>query len=235
MQGLMLHCGSQHVTLDQLRQVPTPAPTASWRPVPHHQIAEHVLEEAEKHGCRIASQDYGLNPSCSKMFGVLRFHPEGHPEYTRALGFRNSHDKSLALGLAAGLNVFACDNLCFSGEIVIYRRHTVRIEIASLIGDAFSSLSVQYERLEQNVVRMKTMAVTTDEARLLIVRAAEMNAIPGSDILPVLNGFRHPPHPEFADPTRWNLYNSFTDQAKTYSPARADQCYRKLADIFGLN
>ena len=235
MQGLMLHCGSQHVTLDQLRQVPTPAPTASWQPVPHHQIAEHVLEEAEKHGCKVAFQDYGLNPSCSKMFGVLRFHPEGHPEYTRALGFRNSHDKSLALGLTAGLSVFVCDNLCFGGETVLYRRHTLRLEITSLIGNAFDSLQGQYACLEQGVVRLKARAVTLDEARVLVVQAAEMNAIPGSDILPVLHGFRHPSHPEFVDATRWNLYNAFTDQAKTYRPARADQCYRKLADIFGLN
>jgi hypothetical protein len=79
------------------------------------------------------------------------------------------------------------------------------------------------------------MPVNEDDARLLVVRAAEMQAIPGSDILPVLDGFRNPPHAEFAERNRWSLYNSFTETAKAYSPARADQCYRILARLFDLN
>ena len=235
MQGLMLHCGSGHVTRDELRLVPTPPPTATWHPVPHYRIAELVTQEATHRGYQIAGEDYGLNPAGTKLFGVLRFNQNGRPDFTRALGFRNSHDKSLALGLTAGLSVFVCDNLCFGGETVLYRRHTTRIEIETLVVKAFDSLGGQYERLETGVTRLRSVTVTENEARLLVVRAAEMQAIPGSDILPVLEGFRQPPHAEFAEPNRWSLYNSFTETAKAYSPARADQCYRILARLFELN
>ena len=234
MQGLILHCGSKQVTREELELVPTPPSTATWQPVPHHRVAELVTREAINRGCQIVDEGYGLNPAGTKLFGVLRFHPHGIPDYTRALGFRNSHDKSMAVGITAGLSVFVCDNLCFGGETVLYRRHTVRIEIEALVGKAFDALSLQYETLENGVERLRAMRVTEDEARLLVVRAAEMRAIPGSDILPVLDGFRNPLHAEFADPTRWSLYNSFTEAAKSYSPARADQCYRTLARVFGL-
>jgi hypothetical protein len=33
-----------------------------------------------------------------------------------SIGIRNSHDKSLRLGLTAGLRVFVCSNMAFSGE-----------------------------------------------------------------------------------------------------------------------
>jgi hypothetical protein len=234
MNGLILHCGSEHVTREQLRDVPTPDPTATWHPVPHHQIAELVTREAQNYGYQIASEQYGMNPSGSKLFGVLRFHPEGRPDFTRALGFRNSHDKSLAVGLTAGLSILVCDNLCFGGETVLYRKHTNRMEIQSLVGQTFQVLTMQYERLELGVTRLRSQPVGEDSARLLVVRAAEMRAIPGSDILPVLDGFWNPPHAEFAEPNRWSLYNSFTEQAKSYSPACADRCYRTLAKLFEL-
>ena len=67
-----------------------------------------------------------------------------------------------------------------------------------------------------------------------MVRAAEMRAIPSCDILPVLDGFTRPEHEEFREPSKWSLYNSFTEIAKKYSPARADLCYRRLGSMFGL-
>jgi hypothetical protein len=33
-----------------------------------------------------------------------------------SIGIRNSHDKSIRLGLTAGLRVFVCSNMAFSGD-----------------------------------------------------------------------------------------------------------------------
>ncbi len=50
-----------------------------------------------------------------KMFGVLDL--ETQMEGCRfSIGIRNSHDKSIRLGLTAGLRVFVCSNMAFSGE-----------------------------------------------------------------------------------------------------------------------
>ena len=62
--------------------------------------------------------------------------------------------------------------------------------------------------------------------------------IAGASGLPpvsVWKEFKHPRHEEFAEPTRWSLLNAFTETAKKYSPARADQCYRSLTRLFGLD
>jgi hypothetical protein len=50
-----------------------------------------------------------------KMFGVLDL--ETQMEGCRfSIGIRNSHDKSIRLGLTAGLRVFVCSNMAFSGD-----------------------------------------------------------------------------------------------------------------------
>jgi len=234
MQNLLLHCGAERVTRDELRNVYTPMPTATHKPIPHIQIAELITAEAEHRGFDIASEEYGLNSAGSKMFGVLRFHQNGHPEHSRALGFRNSHDKSMAVGLTVGLNILVCSNLAFGGDTTIHRKHTSGIEIEELIPEAFDNLTHQFIRLEHNVDRLKVEAITIDIAKLVTVKAAELKVIPSCDILPVLNEFQNPRHEEFADHSRWSLYNSFTEVAKKYSPARADQCYRRLGELFNL-
>lgn len=43
-------------------------------------------------------------------------------DYTDMLGLKNSHDKSLPIGIAFGSRVFDCDNLAFSADHVIRRK-----------------------------------------------------------------------------------------------------------------
>ncbi len=232
---LVLHCGAEKVSRADLMNVATPFATETWRPVPHYEVAELVANEAKRRGYEIIKEEYGLTPKGDRMFGVLRFKPENSGlEYTRALGIRNSHNKQFALGLAAGMSVFCCDNLSFSGDITIHRKHTSGIEIETLIPEAFDRLGEQYLRLEERIAGMKLEMLSIDEARVVTVMAAEIRAIPSSDIIPVLQEFKQPRHSEFSLPNRWSLYNSFTETAKTYSPARADKCYRGLANIFDL-
>jgi len=232
--SLILHCGSQGISRESLAYIPTPEPTDTWRPVPHIDIANLIYREAEWRGYEIISEEYGVNPSGTKMFGVLRFHPDNSPKFAKCIGIRNSHDKSMAVGITAGFSVLVCDNLCFGGETTIHRKHTSGIDIEYLIHQAFDSIAGQYIRLEQNIMRLKNQPVGLNEAKLMIVEAAEQDAIPSCDILNVLNEFYSPSHPEFGEYNYWSLYNSFTETAKKYSFPRADKCYRKIGKLFGL-
>ena len=235
MNGLMLGHDAHSITRQDLAFIPTPAPTPTWHPVPHAQVAELAINESQRRGWNVVSEEYGLATKQHKMFGVLRFSPEGRIDITRALGIRNSHDKSLAVGLAAGISVICCSNLSFSGEILVHRKHTSGIELGNLVGDVFDRLEASFIKLERNADSLRLQAISIDDARRMIVVAAEMKAIPSQDILAVLNEFRKPRHEEFAEPTRWSLLNAFTEIAKKYSPPRFDICQRKLSTIFQLD
>src|SRR5262249_33279296 len=63
----------------------------------------------------VVQEEYAVSPDGMKVFGVLDL--ETQMEGCRfSIGFRNSHDKSLRLGLTAGLRVFVCSNMAFSGD-----------------------------------------------------------------------------------------------------------------------
>ncbi|MDD3119126.1 MAG: DUF932 domain-containing protein [Victivallales bacterium] len=235
MNELMLHCGARPLTLNELSYITTPEATSSWRPVSHYAAANKVVAEARRRGYRIADEQWGVNAVGTKMFGVIRCFPDGHPEYSRAIGVRNSHDKSLALGIVAGARIIVCDNLCFGGEVKLARKHTANIDAEWFISYSFDVLQTSgFAQLEQGIDRLKNTPLSVDQARIMIVASAEAGAIPGCDILPVLREFIAPRHAAFAAPNRWSLYNAFTELAKKYSPARADRCYRKLGEQFGL-
>ena len=232
--GLMMSEG-KFVGRDEIAMVPTPTATASWKPVPHCEVIDAVTDVVKAHNWQILDEQYGLARDGQRMFGFMRINRTSSTEWSRCIGIRNSHDRTLAVGLAAGLSVICCSNLCLGGSMVLKRRHTSRIELNSLVLEAVNALELEFLTLENVAEELKIDELNDDEVRASLVVAAEHQAIPSCDILSVWKEFKHPQHEEFAEPTRWSLLNAFTETAKKYSPARADLCYRGLTRLFGLD
>jgi hypothetical protein len=222
-------------TKEQLHRIPTPTPTKSHKPINHGEAAELTCLYAEKAGYNIASEEYGINRSGTQMFGVLRLENKLDRDFTRCIGIRNSHDKTLSFGLTAGVSVMVCSNLCFDGDVVTSRKHTALIDPHVFIPEIFESMGDAHERLEGHIARLKDTVIGDDLARSMVTQAAQIDAIPSCDILPVIKKYMEPPHAEFEPRTEWSLYNSFNEVAKKYSPVRANYTYEKLAEYFNFN
>ena len=231
----LMMCEGKYVGRDEIANVPTPAGTDSWHPVPHLDVIDAVTEVVKAHDWQIVDEQFGLAREGQRMFGVMRINKSSSSEWSRCIGIRNSHDQSLSVGLAAGISVMCCSNLAFGGTMVLKRRHTSRIELNDLVLTAVDELEMEFLNLETVGEDLKLHEVSADEARAVIVRAAEVNAINSCDIVPIFREFQKPCHEEFAEPTRWSLLNAFTEHAKKYSPGRADVCYRGLNRLFGLD
>jgi len=231
----LMMCEGKYVGRDEIANVPTPVGTASWKPVPHMDVIDAVTEVVKAHNWQIVDEQYGLAREGQRMFGVIRINRTSSPEWSRCIGIRNSHDQSLSVGLAAGISVMCCSNLAFGGTMVLKRRHTSRIELNGLVMTAIEELELEFLNLETVSEDLKLHEVSADEARAVIVRAAEVGAVNSCDIVPIFREFQKPRHDEFAEPTRWSLLNAFTEHAKKYSPGRADVCYRGLTRLFGLD
>ena len=232
--SLMMSEG-KYVGRNEIAAVPTPTGTTSWKPVPHMDVIDAVTEAVKAKNWQIIDEQYGLAREGQRMFGVMRINNSSSPEWSRCIGIRNSHDQSLSVGLAAGISVMCCSNLAFGGAMVLKRRHTSRIELGNLVLTAVDELEMEFLNLETVSEDLKLHEVRADEARAVIVRAAEVGAVNSCDIVPIFRVFQKPRHEEFAEPTRWSLLNAFTEHAKKYSPGRADVCYRGLTRLFGLD
>jgi len=228
-------CEGKFVGRNELAAIPTPTPTASWHPLPHTEVIDAVTDVVKAHDWQIIDEQYGLARDGQRMFGVMRVNRTSSPEWSRCIGIRNSHDQSLSVGLTAGISVCVCSNLAFGGSMVLKRRHTSRIELNDLVVEAVDELEMEFLNLETVTEDMKVRYLNPDEARIAIVRAAEVHAINSCDIVPILKEFQHPSHEEFSEPTRWSLLNAFTEYSKRYSPGRSDICHRGLTRLFGLD
>src|SRR5205807_1578946 len=77
----------------------------------------------------IVSQAHALAREGQRYFGLLQIvNGTFHDDYSLIMGIRNSHDKAFPAALCLGSGVFVCDNLAFSGEIKLARKHTRFIE-----------------------------------------------------------------------------------------------------------
>ena len=231
----LMMCEGKYVGRDEIAAIPTPEGTDSWHPVPHLDVIDAVTEAVKAKNWQILDEQYGLAREGQRMFGVMRLNRSSSPEWSRCVGLRNSHDQSLSVGIAAGISVMCCSNLAFGGTMVLKRRHTSRIELGDLVLTAVDELEMEFLNLETVSEDLKLHEVRADEARAVIVRAAEVGAINSCDIVPIFREFQKPRHEEFAEPTRWSLLNAFTEHAKKYSPGRADVCYRGITRLFGLD
>ena len=101
----LMMCEGKYVGRDEVATVPTPVGTASWYPVAHADVIDAVTEAVKTHDWQILDEQYGLARDGQRMFGVMRINRSSSPEWSRCIGIRNSHDQSLAVGLAAGVSV----------------------------------------------------------------------------------------------------------------------------------
>ena len=226
----------KHVSRDEISMIDTPSSTDTWHPVPHIDVIEAVTNVIKAHDWNIEGEKFGLACEGQRLFGVMEISSSSSPEWHRCIGLRNSHDKSLAVGLSAGIAVCVCTNLAFGGTTVVKRRHTSGIVLSELIDRAVASLEDDFLTTETVCEDLKDAYLKNDdEARSSIVRAAELGVINSSDILPVYREFKEPSHVEFKEPTRWSLMNALSEIVKKYSPQRVDYSYRALNRAFGLD
>src|SRR3989449_5789941 len=122
---LLSHVDTDLITRDQLRLVPVPAPTRTWRPIPHIELIESLERVLQQNQIAIQAEEFALRRDGSTLFGVLQLVYENTSDGRAAMGIRTSNNKTLSIQICAGLSVFVCDNLVFRGDLIaLNRKHT---------------------------------------------------------------------------------------------------------------
>jgi hypothetical protein len=217
--NLYLHTGGYRVERGQLSHVTTPQRTGTWVPIPHHCLVKTVCDTLVQAGLSIVGESHGLAKDGQRYFGLLQVANGHNPDdFGLVVGVRNSHDQSFPAGLVVGAAVFVCDNLSFSGEVRLARKHTVHFErgLPGLVAKARSRLTEQRDRQEQRFIAYKAREFGDREAHDLLIRAMDAPVLPVTRIPAALVEWRNPRHPEFGQDgkTGWRLFNSVTEALK---------------------
>ena len=222
MEGMMLHCGASAATRDEVFDAATPDATETHYPLPHGALIEVIETHVRASGFEIATEEYGLWKEGARMFGVwgLTNGQDEHSDFQLVMGVRNSHDKAFSAGLAVGSRVFVCDNLAFSAEIVIARKHTrfISRDLDRMVAEAAGKIAQARISQAQRIEAYKTTELDDAQVHDLIIRAVDAKVMANSYIAKVLGQWRESAHEEFQARTAWSLFNGFTEVFKQTNP-----------------
>jgi hypothetical protein len=240
--NLLMHCGASAVKRKDLGGVATPRATRTWRPIPHIALVEQVEQAVQDNGLTVTGQAHSLTHDGGRYFGILEVRNGSvHPDYSWVLGLRNSSDKVLPAGLVAGSQVLVCDNLAFSGEIKIARKHTrfIMDDLPRLIRGAIERLVREFHHQDERISSYKQKVISDRAAHDLIIRATDAGALPIRRIPLVLNEWRKPRHQAFAPRNAWSLFNAATETLKggnlNVLASRTEALHRLLDEAVGLH
>lgn len=223
MEGLMLHCGAEPLTREELACLPVGKPMG-----PRHN-PRPFIEDVDMVGAMLNNVGF-QNRRDKESFGVT-FDDAGIPKqffgimevawrdnHSVTVGLRGSYDQTLTRGLAVGSHVFVCDNLCFSGDVTVNTKQTTNIDdrIADLLWQAVNEVPRMVEKQDDrfNNYRLTQVGKTVGDSLLTdMVRTGVLNP---SQIGRALSEWDNPSHEEHAETgfSLWRLHNAVTEALK---------------------
>jgi hypothetical protein len=207
---LMLHAGAKPIDYDDLRALTTPPATETHVPIPHHRVVDLAAYSLSYFGHEVVERHFGVTDDGMRFFGILTLRsPYG--DYSDTLGLRNSHDKSLPIGIGFGSRVFVCDNLAFNADIVIKRKHTVNAkhDLPGLIGEVIEPLAIQREGQEKKIEHHKATNLDQATADHAILELYRSDVIGVQRIADIVREWQTPSH-DWGEKTAWRMFNAAT-------------------------
>lgn len=219
---LINHCGARPVTKGDLELIPAPPKTDTWYPIRHIDVLDAVEATIASAGFSIRSCSFSVSQGNQRFFGVLDLMSELAEGVSLSVGIRNSNDKSFPIGFCIGNRTFVCDNLAFSAEVVISKKHTrfgedrFREGIATAVGKL-----PDYSRAEaQRIELMQQRMLNEEQADAVFLRAWEKGILGTRMLRPLIHEWRQPSYSDFETRSAWSLLAAYThiikDRQKAY-------------------
>jgi len=239
MNGLMLHCGAQLKTREEVFAVPAPPPTDTYVPLPYESFVIRIEKQLAVEGITIREERLALSKNGQRLFGLIAVEMPGIAQIDHGcvLGLRTSYDRSLANGLCIGAGVFVCDNLSFSGEVTFQRKHTAGMlrDLSWMISETVTTLPNRFAVQSAAFASLKQQELNEREVHDLVIQFWDAGAIGTLEIPHLIKEWREPRHPEVAQSRNaWRLFNAATETIKGdlwRLPARTRKIHDVLATV----
>ncbi len=208
---LMLHAGAKPIEYDGLRQLDTPAATSTHVPIPHFRVVDLLKSTLGMYGHEVTDEHYGVTEDGQRFFGLLSLR-SAYTGYEDTVGLRNSNDRSFPVGIGFGSRVFVCDNMAFSADHVIKRRHTANLkrDLPGIVGELIEPLALHREGQARTFQRYRQVMLTDPAADHAILDLYRQGVINIQRVPEVLEQWERPTFPDLEEPSAWRLFNAVT-------------------------
>jgi hypothetical protein len=199
-----------------LLAVPLPEKTETYTPVPHRILINEIQDKLAARNMQVINRSYSSNNNGQQMVGRFAIQADDS-EMNMMLGFKNSYDKSMTVGLAAGARVIVCSNGMVTGDMVaMKRKHTGAVleELHDYIIDAVNMLEDNFIELKKDKEIMELTTLNDREQAEILGRLyIEKDIITSTQLNIVKREMEHSEN--FVGKTAWCLYNNVTESLKT--------------------
>ena len=232
---LIMHKGGDYCSLDDLRMIPLPNETRTYKPVSHYDLAVNLGEVSGGllRGYELDKAQYGLAREGQQMFAVHTYRNGTSSSMGLSIGFRNSYDKSMSVGIAIGATVFVCDNLALTGEIAIMRKHTQNVwnDLEELTITTIYRSQHNFTRIVEDAEEMRGRYLGNDDAFRLLGLLYGNDVITPRQIPVVKKEWLNPTHEAFGERSAWSFYNACTEALKSSPPNKIMEKHISLHEI----
>ena len=222
------------VNFEQLMGVQTPVATDSHTPIPHAELVSLTRDALGRAGLSIVEEEHALASGGQRYFGgfALSGADISGTDRNIVLGLRNAHDKSFAASIAVGNRMLVCENLCFSSDIKLARRHTTHImaDLPRVLSSAVARVVSHWNDMGNRIEAYKQTEV--ENVGDLLIDLVDSKAFPARDIYSAVQEFRNPRHEEFKGGSLWTLYNSITENLKGGDLSKLADRTMRMQSIF---
>src|SRR2546425_11032855 len=196
MSGTLAYAKSVHAPRKELKGIPPPPATDTWKPIPHYDLVQAIDRQLAVRDLRIIKEQFAVQQEGLRLFGVLELEvPELEPSeaFGFAMGIRTANDRSEALSIVVGAKVFVCDNLMLSGDLIVMRRkHTPGFDLNADISRAIDGYRDHLTVFHRQVGDLMARPVSDAEAKVTIFEAFAREIVPVRIFRPVAETYFHP-------------------------------------------
>jgi hypothetical protein len=221
------------VDFAELGLIQVPEQTETYVPVSHQELYTRIKEAGTKHyNTSPFEEKLEVNHRGQQMFGSMTFHDGSQLSgsgMNRSIGFRNSYDKTLPIGVCGGASVYVCSNLMFTGDIIKMRKHTQNVEedLDILIQKLFDDVDRRYEESISHKQVMEEITFSdTDAGNYFGQLFVNQGVLNGAQLNKATKEWFE--SPVFKERTAWSAYNACTEALKSAHPMNALEKYTKL-------
>ena len=237
-QQMVLHCGGKPADLEDLRKVALPQETKSYKPLGHYPLVLTLGEVADKllKDYEFDKGIYALSKDGQRMFGLHTYGTQTS-DLSLAIGFRNSYDKSMSIGIAIGASVMICDNLALSGDITVMRKHTTNViaDLEMMILRVMYRAEENFTQICESADQMKQTELDDNGAFKMLGLLFGKNVLSPRQLPVAKKEWLSPSYSEFQPRNGWSFHNAVTAALKSTPPNKILERHIRLHDLVTEN
>ncbi len=217
------------INREALKHLPLPEETDTFKPIPHHELVEQILQSLSFRRLSVVREEYAVSPDGMKLFGLIELDVE-YSGVRFAIGLRNANDKSMRVGLVAGYRVMVCENKMLTGDFQpMLAKHSKNFNLMDGLSVAVDRIQRNIGEVSDQIGRKKVTMLSIDNARSLIYQGFLEQKFPISLLRAVHSEyFIKPSFEEFRGNNLWALENAFTTTFKKLKPVQQFEAAAKL-------